>query len=163
MCSVKSLARLIGMCAVLAVSSSHAQLKPEPIPNVEKLKVPYPASYAVVHDFTASKFSLVDTETRRFKGMLSAGQFATIDFSAPRRKYYVGETVWSRGTRGTRQDIMAIYDFASLELIGEVDLPPRRMNVVVNAATTAITSDDRFMLVFNMNPATSVTVIDLDS
>lgn len=167
MCSVKVLDRVrlgavLGVCAVFGLTSVHAELEPEPIPNVASLSVPYPSSYAVVHDFSASKFGLVDTQTQRFKGMLSAGQFATIDFSTRRQKFYVGETVWSRGTRGTRQDIIAVYDFANLALVGEVDLPPKRMNVVINAATTAITPDDQFMLVFNMNPATSVTVIDLD-
>ena len=151
----------------LAASYSQAELKPEPIPNVVSLATPYPAGYAIVHDLAFgslidSSFSLVDINTRRFKGMISAGQFSTIDFSVGRQKYYVGETVHSRGSRGQRQDVIAIYDFADLKLVGEVDLPPKRMNMVVNESSTAITADDRFMLVFNMNPGTSITVIDLD-
>ena len=154
--------------ALICVPVVQAELKPEPIPNVVSLSVPYPSSYAIVHDFAFnslidSSFGLVDTNTRHFKGMLSAGQFATIDISMSRQKFYVGETLHSRGTRGTRQDVVAIYDFANLSLVGEIDLPPKRMNVVVNESSTAITPDDKFMLVFNMNPATSVTVIDLDS
>jgi methylamine dehydrogenase heavy chain len=154
--------------ALLAHSPvTQAELKPEPIPNVVSLEVPYPASYAIVHDFAFgslidSSFGLVDTETQHFKGMLSAGQFATIDFSTKRQKFYVGETLHTRGSRGTRQDVVAIYDFENLDIVGEIDLPPKRMNVVVNESSTAITPDDEFMLVFNMNPATSVTVIDLD-
>jgi len=155
--------------AVIAVASAltgavsvHAELQPEPIPNVEVIPVPYPASYALVHDFADSKFGLYDTETQRSKGMLSAGQFATVDISMQRQRFYIGETVYTRGTRGIRQDILAIYDFANLALVGEVDLPTKRLNVVINKSATAITADDKFMLVFNMNPATSVTVIDLD-
>ncbi|MDE0758901.1 MAG: amine dehydrogenase large subunit, partial [Pseudomonadales bacterium] len=151
----------------LGASHSLAELKPEPIPNVVSLSTPYPAGYAIVHDLAFgslidSSFALVDINTRRFKGMISAGQFSTIDFSVGRQKYYVGETIHSRGSRGQRQDIIAIYDFADLKLVGEVDLPPKRMNVVVNKSSTAITADDKFMLVFNMNPGTSITVIDLD-
>ncbi len=143
-------------------------LPAEPIPNVLKLATPYPATYAMVHDFAFgslidSSFGLVDVTTRRFKGMLSAGQFATLDYSVKRRKFYVGETVHSRGTRGARQDVVAIYDFENLALVGEIDLPPRRMNVVVNHASTGLTTNDEFLLVFNMNPSTSVTVIDLDT
>lgn len=166
MCFKKYTNAFAGLLLVMAAQVG-AELQPEPVPNVEKLQVPYPGSYAMVHDFAFgslidSSFGLVDTSTRRFKGMLSAGQFATIDFSVKRQKFYVGETVHTRGARGERQDIVAIYDFENLDLVGEVDLPPKRMNVVVNHAATAITPDDKFMLVFNMNPATSVTVIDLD-
>ena len=82
-----------------------AELQPEPVPNVLSLATPYPDTYAVVHDFAFfnlidSKFALVDIESRRFKGMLSAGQFATINLSNSRQEFYVGETLHSRGSRG---------------------------------------------------------------
>ncbi len=149
------------------VLTAHAELPAEPIPNVLKLQTPYPPGYALVHDFAFSglidsKFGLVDTRTRHYKGMMSAGQFATINFSTTRQKYYVGETIHSRGVRGKRQDIIAVYDFENLALVNEIDLPPKRMNVVINESSVIITSDDQFLLVFNMNPATSVSVIDLD-
>ena len=151
-----------------AVSGVQAQLAPEPIPNVRTIATPYPDTYALVHDLAFgslidSAFSLVDIETRRFKGMLSAGQFATVSHSMSRQEFYVGETIHSRGVRGERQDILAIYDFANLSLVAEIDLPPRRANTVVNKASTAVTGDERFLLIWNQNPGTSVTVIDLDA
>ncbi len=144
-----------------------ADLPPEPIPNVQTIATPYPSTYAMVHDFAFgslidSKFSLVDTETRRFIGMLSAGQFATVNYALGRQEFYVGETIHTRGTRGQRQDIVAIYDFANLALVAEVDLRPNRANTVINKANAAVTGDERFLLVWNQNPGTSVTVIDLD-
>ena len=145
-----------------------AQLPPETIPNVKRIATPYPPSYAVVHDFAFgslidSSFSLVDTESRRFMGMMSAGQFATVTFALGRQEFYVGETLHSRGTRGERQDVVAVYDFANLALVAEFDLPPKRANTVVNKANTAVTADERFLLVWNQNPGTSVAVIDLAS
>ncbi len=167
---MKPSVRAIAHCTLLiaAISSAQAELPAEPIPNVEKLAVPYPGSYAIVHDFAFgslidSSFSLVDTEDQSFKGMMSAGQFATITHSVARQRFYVGETIHTRGVRGKRQDLISIYDFANLALVKEIELPPRRANIVVNKALTAITSDDRFLLVFNMDPGTGVTVIDLDS
>ncbi len=144
-----------------------AELRPEPIPNVVTLAVPYPETYAMVHDFAFgslidSSFSLVDIETRRFKGMLSAGQFATISHSVGRGEFYVGETIHSRGVRGERQDFVAIYDFANLALRAEIELPPRRANTVTNRGNSALTADDKFLLIWNQNPGTSVTVIDLE-
>ena len=163
--------RLLSVCLVAGIlavpSTPWAELPAEKIPNTLSLATPYPDHYALVHDFAFgslidSSFGLVDTRTRRFKGMLSAGQFATVDYSVARQEFYVGETVHSRGTRGDRIDTVAIYDFVNLALVGEVDLPPKRMNVVINKSSTALTSDGRFLLVFNMNPATSVSVVDLD-
>ncbi len=157
----------IGLLLLLAWPMAAADLQPEPVPNVLKLAVPYPQTYAMVHDFAFgslidSSFSLVDIETRRFKGMLSAGQFATIDYSLSRNEFYVGETIYSRGVRGQRQDLVAIYDFANLALQAEIELPPRRANTVTNRGNTALTSDERFLLIWNQNPGTSVAVIDLE-
>ena len=163
-----SAARVIGFL-LIACAAPHtgAELQAEPVPNVVTLDTPYPDTYAIVHDLAFhglidSSFSLVDIETRHFKGMLSAGQFATINHSIARQKFYVGETVHSHGTRGTRQDLVAVYDFANLGLTKDIELPARRANSVIIRANSAITSDDRFLLIFNMTPATSVTVIDLD-
>ena len=151
------------LCPLVA----EAQLRSESIPNVVTLSVPYPPTYAMVHDFAFgslidSSFSLVDIETRRFMGMLSAGQFATIDYSMRRSEFYVGETIHSRGARGERADFVAIYDFANLALQAEIELPPRRANTVINLGNSAVTADDRFLLIWNQNPSTSVAVIDLD-
>ena len=41
-------------------------------------------------------------------------------------------------------------------------MPPRRANTVINLANAALTADEKFLLVWNQNPGTSVTVIDLD-
>ena len=164
----RRIARHAALVLLLAVPvAARAELQPEPIPNVVTLSVPYPDTYAVVHDFAFgslidSSFSLVDVETRRFKGMLSAGQFATLNHSVTRAEFYVGETIHTRGVRGERQDLVAVYDFANLALQAEIELPPRRANTVINLGNSAVTADDRFLLIWNQNPGTSVTVIDLD-
>ena len=110
-----------------------------------------------------SAFSLVDIETFRCMGLLSTGQFATVSHSLSRQEFYVGETIHNHGVRGQRQDILAIYDFANLSLLAEIDLPPKLANTVVNKASTTVTGEQRFLLIWNRNPSTSITVIDLDA
>jgi methylamine dehydrogenase heavy chain len=95
--------------------------------------------------------------------MISAGQFATLDLSTKRGEIYVGETYHSRGSRGTRTDLITVYDMATLDVAAEIEIPTKRANSVVLEGSAALTTDERFFLVFNMNPATSVTVIDLDT
>ena len=160
--------RLALLCLVPVYVAAELPAEPVGADQSVKLATPYPASYVMAHDFSFgaiidSAFALVDIETGAFKGMLSAGQFATLSYSLKRQKFYVGETVHSRGNRGTREDLVAIYDFANLALQKDIVLQPRRSNSVNLKNSTAVTADDRFLLVFNMSPATSVTVIDLDT
>lgn len=160
----------MGRCALILVWAvagfAHAVLPPEPVPNVAKVPVPWAPHWIVIHDFSFgnlidSKFVLADADSRTFLGMVSAGQFATIALSNVRREMYVGETYHARGSRGARTDLVSIYDMENLALVAEIEIPPRRANIVVNKANTALLDDHRFLMVFNLNPATSVAVIDL--
>jgi methylamine dehydrogenase heavy chain len=153
------------LCFVAATAA--AELPPEPVFNVAQVPVPYRPHWALVHDFAFSnlidsKFSLIDADSQAFLGMLSAGQFATLDTSAARKELYVAETYYSHGSRGTRADLVTVYDMASLAVVAEIELPPKRANTVVNKASASLTADGRFFVVFNMNPATSVSIVDLD-
>ena len=105
---------------------------------------------------------LIDADSQAFLGMLSAGQFATLDVSAARNELYVGETYYSHGSRGTRADLVTVYDMATLGVVAEIEIPTKRANAVVNKASASLTADGRFLVVFNMNPAMSVSVVDLD-
>lgn len=155
----------------LATFSGRAELPEEPTTGPEtvlRLQAPYPASWAMVHNFSFaalidSSFGLVDTSTGHFKGMISAGQFATLQWSEKRQKFYVGETIHSRGNRGTREDLVAVYDFANLKLVKDIVIPTKRANSVVLKSSTAITADGRFLIVYNMDGSMSLTVIDLDT
>ncbi len=170
---VRSLSALL--CFALALAFGQASsaekfsdpLPPEPIPANITLDTPYPPGFVVVYDFgfgslIDSAFSLVDTESGQFKGMMSGGNFATMDVSFDRQQFYIGETYYSRGTRGERSDLVTVYDMKNLDRVAEIELPPKRAAIVVNKGVTGITASGKFMLVFNLTPATSVTVIDLD-
>ncbi len=166
-------AKLLLIAPLFLVTSTWAQEFPEPLPaestnSVASLKTPYPKNYALVHDFgfgslIDSAFAVVDTNTSAFKGMLSGGNFATANWSVERGEIYIGETYYSRGSRGTRTDLLSIYDMENLSLIKEVELPQKRAAIVVHKNAVAMTKSGRFMLVFNLNPGTSVSVVDLNS
>lgn len=158
----------MGLGAMLLVATTvAADLPPEAVPNVVKVPVPYKAHWVFVHDFAFSnlidaRFALVDGDTRAFIGMLSTGQFASLNVSAARGEIYVSETYYSRGNRGDRTDLVTIYDMETLAVEAEIEVPKKRAASVVIKANTTLTGDGRFLLVFNMDPATSVTVVDLD-
>jgi methylamine dehydrogenase heavy chain len=151
--------------ASLAVGARAAEQFPdplpiEPIPSVATVATPYPASFAVVHDFgfgslVDSAFSLVDTASGRFKGMMSAGNFATFNISTDRQELYVNETYYSRATRGERTDLVTVYDMENLDRLAEIEIPPKRGGIVAQKNGSALTESG--------TPATSISVVDLDA
>ena len=108
--------RWISIWVLLCVAApTTADLPAESVLGVAKVATPYGPHLALIHDFAFSnlidsKFSLVDADSQAFLGMLSAGQFATLDMSAARNELYVGETYYSHGSRGTRADLVTVYD-----------------------------------------------------
>jgi len=145
-------------------------LQAEPIPNVVKMPRQLPPNLVFVHDLaffgiTAGRVLLVDVaaETRNVLGMVGAAQAATFRQSARRGEFYVAESFFERGTRGKQTDVMTIYDAKTLQVAGEVVLPPKkRFQVVGEQAAFQLTKNEKFALIFNFTPAQSVTIIDLD-
>jgi methylamine dehydrogenase heavy chain len=82
-------------------------------------------------------------------------------FAQRRGEFYLPETYYTRGSRGDRTDVVTIYDPSSLGVVGEVEIPPKRAVNVLPSANAALSDDERFLAVFNMNPATSLSLVDV--
>jgi methylamine dehydrogenase heavy chain len=75
---------------------------------------------------------------------------------------YVAETFWSRGSRGERTDVITIFDMTTLQPTSEIKIPGRFL-AVTQPYNSGLSPDGRFLYVFNMTPATSVIVVDLQA
>jgi methylamine dehydrogenase heavy chain len=105
---------------------------------------------------------LVDADAGTMLGMISTGAlFLNLELPHDYSRIYSAETYYSRGTRGTRTDVVSIYDTKTLEPVGEIVIPPKRQAGLPMPFYTGLTDDQSFMLVYNFTPAQSVTVIDL--
>lgn len=164
--------RLISLFfAVFISATAVAELAPEKIPNVVTLPTSYPDTWIFAHDtnfdaLIAGRVVILDVaaDAREYKGALDAAQFATFVESPARSEMYVAETFYSRGTRGERTDVVSIYDKASLKQVGEIVLPGgKRAMTVTNKFSMRLIDDDRYLLIFNFTPASSVVVIDTTS
>ena len=102
-------------------------------------------------------------ENRNFKGQISAGQFAAFAHSSSRNELYVAETFYSRGVRGDRTDLLAIYDANSLKLEHEVILPNnnRGLNVPLKG-NMKLSQDQSFAFIYSFTPSSGVIVVDLN-
>lgn len=156
-----------GVSGVRAQSS--APLPSEAVPNVATLPQKIPQSWVFAHDasffsLTTGKIMLIDTlsESRNVRGMIGAAQMAGFQQSKKRDELYIAETFLSRGTRGDETDVISIYDTKTLKFKKEIILPgKKRLQIVTQKAAFQLTRNEKFALVFNFTPASSVTVVDM--
>ena len=96
------------------------------------------------------------------KGMFNSSFIATVNQASVRPEMYVAETFFSRGSRGERTDVLTIYDKPTLAPVGEVILPNNnRYSGIPNQFANTLIDDEKLLLIFNLNPATSLSVVDL--
>jgi len=138
-------------------------LPAEPIPKVATLPAKYPTTWAWLN-YASDRMELrnVGSDSREVKAQLQAHDSATLLVPDKRPEVYVADTVWSRGSRGTRTDFITIYDTQTLNPVGEIVLPgAKRALITAMEGLFAFTDQQRMALVFNFTPASSVTVVDL--
>ena len=134
-------------------------------PANARLAIPVPRHWVWINDFAFNHMSdggahLLDGDSGRYLGRLSTGYSARIVLPKDGKVIYSPETYFSRGTRGTRTDVVTIYDGATLNVAGEIEIPPKRSSNLPNMGNSVLTDDDRFLVIYNFTPAQSVTVVD---
>ncbi|TFE70149.1 methylamine dehydrogenase [Candidatus Methylacidiphilum fumarolicum] len=107
------------------------------------------------------KAFLIDVPKKKVLGMIDLGYMGNIVLSSDRKFLYAVETFYSRGTRGIRTDVITVYDTKNLSVLHEIEIPPKRFLCVIKKNTQALSGDNRFLLVCNISPASSVSVVDL--
>ena len=134
----------------------------EPLGRVEILPAQPGRHWVWVSDILLRRAALVDADTGRFLGMLPGGSGILAPLrSHDGREIYQAETYYARGTRGTRTDLVSISNANTLQPMSEVVIPPKRSEHTSWVAGSALSDDGRFLAVFNLNPATSLSIVDL--
>jgi len=143
-----------------------AQLKPEPLVGSDLPAKPGPhwmwVNDVVFHHMADGKAFLVDGDAGTMRGMLSTG-FGFNGVVVPRNRSAIlsPEVYFSRGTRGTRTDVVTVYDPRKLAPVAEIGIPPKRGSHMPMTASAALTDDDRFLVIYNFTPAQTVSVVDV--
>ncbi len=112
-------------------------------------------------NLVASRINIYDADTGGFLGVLHSGYVPNLLLSPDKKEVYIDETYFSRGTQGERVDVLSIYDARTLERTGEVILPEGRALLVSKLPAAVLSPDGRFVLSYNMSPATSVSLVDI--
>ena len=78
-----------------------------------------------------------------------------------RGELYAAETHYTRRSGGERNDVFRIYEHATLNPVAEIDIPDKI--TALHRHYLAILSEGQYVAVFNMTPAQSVSVVDVES
>jgi len=104
---------------------------------------------------------IFDGDSGKMRGMVNMYGQDSFAFDPLGRNFYVAQTIWSKLDRGTRQDNLLAYDVRTLKLVAEVPIPGR-MLIGNRTHNLVITSDGKRALIYNMQPSSSVNVVDLE-
>ena len=144
----------------------------EKIGDVRTLPKRFPKTWMFVDEVSffnmfGGKMILLDVAEShppsRIKGIADKNLIGNFAQSKQRPEFYIAETFHTRGARGPRIDVLTIYDKTTLSPIKEIVLPLERLTALPERYAMALSNDDRFLYVANFTPASSFSVIDLDS
>jgi len=157
---------LVATLSQAVVPAAHAVL-PVDEPTVAKMPPldPYRIylSDPVMPHLVDGRTYVVDGKNLRFLGMMGTGYAGSTALSRDGKTYYVATTYYSRLVRGTRADVVEAHRTDDLSYLYEIEVPPRVVQSLPMRALLTTSADDRFLLVQNATPATSVTVVDLQA
>ncbi len=137
-----------------------AQIQPETISN-KTLGDPE-ASWFIAKATMGTSF-VFDATDGSMLGTLSTNPFTpAVERHPVRAEIYAAESHYTRRTYGTRNDILTVFDHANLAPIAEIDLPDK-IGSLNFAEYISVLGDQRHLTVFNMTPAQSVSVVDLEA
>jgi methylamine dehydrogenase heavy chain len=104
---------------------------------------------------------IFDAADGEMKGLISHSGFSPAIVSLPSRKEaYVVESYYSRGVTGTRSDVLTVVDLTDLTTKTEIDIPDKA-GALSFRHHIGLLGDERHVVVFNMTPAQSVSIVDV--
>ena len=87
---------------------------------------------------------LVDADAAAIQGMIPVAFYGNVVRDPVSGRFYVSETIWTRGNRGTRQDLLSVYDPKTLQLTKEIELPGRAL-ITTKKQDLDISADGKYV------------------
>ncbi len=104
---------------------------------------------------------IFDGADGQMQGLISHSPFTTAIVTLPaRNEAYFVDSFYSRGVRGERNDMLTIVDMKDLTPKAEIPIPTKAAALRMRGHI-GLLNDERHVVVFNMTPAQSVSVVDV--
>jgi methylamine dehydrogenase heavy chain len=102
-----------------------------------------------------------DAASGDMHGLLSISRFTPALQPHPNKpELYAAESYYTRTVRGERTDVVTVYDLPTLSAKAEIEVP-NKLAALPFRQYIALLDDERHLLVFNLTPAHSVSVVDI--
>jgi len=158
----RSGSRLIAACMAAILGSS--ALAQEAVPEAEQNDVatlpPISPHWGFITNWLRGGIRIIDGDSGKVLGMVHSAQLSDFAVDPRGRFFYVAETMWTRGNRGTRQDLLTVYDAATLKIVSEIPLSGRLL-IGNRPLNLTISPDGAHAFVYKFDPAASIQVVDL--
>jgi methylamine dehydrogenase heavy chain len=107
-----------------------------------------------------ARVDLFDGDSYQRLGQIDAGFTPGFNLSPDAKTSIVGTTYFSRGSRGTRTDVVQFTDNSNLKTTHEIVLPSKRAMTLPTYFNLAYSADAHFVYVSYVTPAASFGVLD---
>jgi methylamine dehydrogenase heavy chain len=150
----------LALSLALSIPAANAQIQAETI-GQETMSTPGENWFI---SKTKAGAYIYDGLSGEMQGMLSLAinNTASVQPYGPRREFYAAESYYSRGVHGNRTDVVTIYDYENLSPVAEIEIP-KKIAVLSIPGHLALTGNGRHLAVFNMTPAQSVSIVDVEN
>ena len=156
----------LGVCLLAPTPHAGADLPGEEVGQVMRLPESVSDHWLWVPDRLLRHSILLDGDTGNMLGAIDSGVQITPTpplWSRTRNEIYSVDTIYSRGHRGERHDLVVIYDSRTLEANGDVEIPPKTADTGPGIALVGLLDGERFLVVLNQSPGGSVSVVDVEA
>jgi methylamine dehydrogenase heavy chain len=164
---MKRAATILALLLLCSGARLFAQAPPEEGVKVRELPPAGPHWIFVMAPFSGTlevtSVVAIDGDSRKVLGQLTGGLVSAFAVAPDHKQIYMADTYYSRGARGDRTDVLTVYDARKLAPAAEAAIPAKRQLSIPDSSSMGVTPDGRFVLIANMTPATSVSVVDTQS
>jgi methylamine dehydrogenase heavy chain len=154
-------AAVVLLCSVAAAARAQAPATPT-MPEVSDVASLPPAGphRLWLEDAFSGAAQVIDGDTGSLKATIPGASLSSFAAGPEQRMVYVAESIWTKGNRGERQDMVSVYDGLTLKLQSEISLPSRAY-VASSGQLFALNHEGTRAYVYSMQPASGVVVVDL--
>jgi methylamine dehydrogenase heavy chain len=156
--SLSALLCLVVLISLFFCTAANAQLPAEEVGTAE---LPPPRdSWLMVRAFTDGNY-IFDAEDGQMQGLVSHHLYTPALVTVPERgEIYHVDSFLTRRERGERNDVLTVVDLKTLTTKAEIDIPDKAA-ALPHRGHIALLGDDRHLVVYNLTPAQSVSIVDV--
>lgn len=111
----------------------------------------------------ASQIHVYGQDGLTYKGQVSLGLTSQFIPSADGKKLYAFSDYMERYTYGEIETVLQVFDVNTLSVDREIIIPNKAVKAIGMNQLIAASYDEKYLYIQNATPATSVTVVELDS